>query len=49
LEIDAALKKEMLSRGMPAEEIRAVIEAGSRGRQTAAILHAMARKSSDEV
>jgi hypothetical protein len=48
LEIDANLKKDMLSRGMSSEEIRAVIEAGSRGKQTAAILHAMAGKSPDD-
>lgn len=48
LEIDAALKKEMLSRGMSAEEIQAVIEAGSRGKQTAAILQAMSGRTPEE-
>jgi hypothetical protein len=44
LEVDAALKKDMLTRGMSSDEIRTVIEAGSRGKQTAAILHAMAKQ-----
>ncbi len=48
LELDAALKRDMLQRGMSSDEIRAVIEAGSRGKQTAAILHAMQGRSVDQ-